>query len=80
MIATTRGSPQFPYPKWNKEAQRLDFTGIPLEQHEEAAKYFLSKISDMLNDDARGLTNRKRERLSFMSRQLATFLGAGAGN
>ena len=67
--------PEFPCPIWNAKAKALEFLGTPLERREDSAKQWLSKIRDMLENGAPGLTNRRREDLSRRYKQLAAFLG-----
>ena len=69
-------TPRFPCPKWNpKKPGTLSFPGTPEEHVQECARAWVPRIKVLLEPNAHGLTNPRRNYLSKLLRQLETFLG-----
>ena len=67
---------KFPHPPtWNAKTHKYDFHDVPPEQQKDATEWWMNKYRDLLENDAPGLTNKRREWLSRQYKQLAAFLG-----
>ncbi len=62
-------------PTWNAKTHKYDFPDVPPEQEKDATEWWITKYRDLLETDAPGLTNKRREWLSRLYKQLAAFLG-----
>jgi hypothetical protein len=68
-------TPKFPCPEWNSKTGTLSFLGTPEEPVDESAQKWRRHIKALLEGNTRGLTNRRRDYLAKLDRQLEAFLG-----